>query len=174
MERTLEPRDIVRYFPYGLKIKMPNFIGEINTFSPINNDFTLAYMYSTTDWRPFKFMGTRHKPILRPISDLYRTITHNGKEIIPIVELAKIAEPKQAWEFKEEVAVCEHLISFIYDERKEVQAFCLLNYDLEIPCFVCNQYQLFDYMNELKIDYRNLIGAGLAIDCNTLENNPYK
>jgi len=37
-----------------------------------------------------------------------------------------------------------------------------------------NQYQLFDYLHELKIDYRGLIDAGLAIDVNTLEVNPYK
>ena len=37
-----------------------------------------------------------------------------------------------------------------------------------------NQYQLFDYLHELKIDYRRLIDAGLAIDVNTLEVNPYK
>jgi hypothetical protein len=37
-----------------------------------------------------------------------------------------------------------------------------------------NQYQLFDFLHELKIDYRGLIDAGLAVDCNTLEVNPYK
>jgi hypothetical protein len=39
---------------------------------------------------------------------------------------------------------------------------------------VKNQYKLFDFLYELKIDYRGLIESGLAIDCNTLENNPYK
>jgi hypothetical protein len=41
-------------------------------------------------------------------------------------------------------------------------------------CDVPNQVALFDYLQELKIDYRNLIDSGLAIDAGTLETNPYK
>ena len=38
---------------------------------------------------------------------------------------------------------------------------------------VPNQYQLFDYLHSRFIDYRGLIDAGLVVDVNTLENNPY-
>jgi hypothetical protein len=40
--------------------------------------------------------------------------------------------------------------------------------------YLHGQAYLFDYLHELKIDYRNLIDSGLAIDANTLETNPYK
>ena len=36
-----------------------------------------------------------------------------------------------------------------------------------------NQYQLFDFLHELKIDYRWLIEAKLGISCYDLDTNPY-
>jgi len=39
---------------------------------------------------------------------------------------------------------------------------------------IWNQYQLFDYLHELKIDYRGLIASGLAVSVYELKNNPYK
>ncbi|MCL2596240.1 MAG: hypothetical protein FWD66_00965 [Paludibacter sp.] len=112
------------------------------------------------------------KPILRPFSDLYKTITNNGSEpFIPIVELAKIAREGQNFSLENDYAIenGEHSLN-----RK-------FKYDGKDNCFVFNemfvaynQYQLFDKLHEWKIDYRGLIGKGLAIDCNTLDINPYK
>jgi hypothetical protein len=39
---------------------------------------------------------------------------------------------------------------------------------------VKNQYLIFDYLHELKIDYRGLIDAGLAVSVYDLETNPYE
>ena len=39
---------------------------------------------------------------------------------------------------------------------------------------ILSQYQLFDYMNSLFIDYRGLIDANLAISVHDLPENPYK
>jgi hypothetical protein len=36
------------------------------------------------------------------------------------------------------------------------------------------QLQLFDFLNELKIDYRGLIDDGVAVSVYDLEINPYK
>lgn len=38
---------------------------------------------------------------------------------------------------------------------------------------IFDQYLLVDKLNEFKVDYRGLIARGLAIDCTTLEVNPY-
>ena len=103
-------------------------------------------------------------PILRPISDLYKTITHNGKEIVPIVELAKIHRPEYKWFFDETHAYCD---------RERFLYFNGFNVD-SMNVKVCNQYKLFDYLHELKIDYRGLIDAGLAVSVYNLYENPYK
>jgi hypothetical protein len=39
---------------------------------------------------------------------------------------------------------------------------------------IINTNKLFDFLHELKIDYRGLIDAKLAIDANTLGNNFYE
>ena len=151
--RKLELKDIAGYLPYGLKV-MEYVFNEIHTIELdiIDNLFL-----------------NEVKPILRPLSDLYKTITHNGKEIVPIVELAKISTGSNSWELKYNCAIIGDDSIFDYDKEKgfiEIINRC--------PQNVYRQYQLFDYLHELKIDYRGLIDAGLAIDVNTLENNPYK
>jgi hypothetical protein len=141
-----------------------------------------------------------YNPVLRPLSDLYRAITHNGEEIVPILEMAQliyndalsVRKPvKGTWRFENGHAV----IRDNYDDptmpgwRHE---FYFLGGTFFLECFehnisksldpkeldydrgVIEQYKLFDYLHELKIDYRGLIDAGLAIDANTLEINPYK
>ncbi|MCL2650296.1 MAG: hypothetical protein FWD60_04615, partial [Candidatus Azobacteroides sp.] len=115
--------------------------------------------------------GTQeNKPILRPLSDLYRTITHNGKEIVPIVELAKISFPNCEWEKNKNIDSAESKNgTFFYDYYKGFY----YRYKGGISD-VYNQYQLFDYLHELKIDYRGLIESGLAVSVYDLEDNPYK
>jgi len=173
MERKLELKDIAVYLPYGLKIM--DFESEvIYPFLGYEIDTTLTKIIlydEETDW----WNLSNFKPILRPISDLYRIITHNGKEIVPIVELANMV-----------INGCEFVVenckgnnyarfgnnyftfgrgSFLYFQIIENEN---IKFDIK------NQYKLFDYLHELKIDYRGLIDEGLAIDANTLDNNPYE
>ena len=162
MERKLELRDIASYLPYGLKYITKNKYQiiegdkkiEIVTFDNIKHIYLYAGAFDI---------------ILRPLSDLYKTIVHNGKEIVPIVELAKIAFPKYDW-----------LLEKIQDSYHAVSGsiwFTFFNGSFYIDGIIGNpidnQYQLFDYMNELKIDYRGLIDAGLAVSVYDIEN-PYK
>jgi hypothetical protein len=169
MERKLEPKDIAGHLPYKMfcdtKLDSGMYCNEI--LGTMNNDVFIVYR-NTHIVRLFQQI----KPILRPISDLYRIITHNGKDIIPILELAKMIYSCE-WELYQLddflFAKCGLLV-FFYSEYEK--SFRLQKDDCDE--FIINQYQLFDYMNELKIDYRGLIEAGLAIDVNTLENNVYK
>jgi len=104
-------------------------------------------------------LGNFSKPILRPVSDLYETIKHNGEEIIPIVELAKIHDARpQEWELNS-LADRAQLV-----EHKMVYFFFGSDADFHSGSSrIGNQPALWDFMHELKIDYRGLIGAGLAI-----------
>ena len=158
--RKLELKDIAGYLPYGLKM-----LGEGNHIYPIENNLYINNLLSKI------FMYKNLTPILRPLSDLYRTITHNGKEIVSIVELARIHNPGKEWKLctDEPFAVVG---DFYFDYCKGFN--CYEETILEMESLeVCNQYQLFDYLHELKIDYRGLIDAGLAIDVNKLDINPY-
>jgi hypothetical protein len=113
----------------------------------------------------------QYKPILRPLSDLYKTITHNGKEIVPIVECAKIALPDFEFLIGNKLCYCEDnhrgLIQFYMEEGAFKTNFVDTGY------MIVNQIPLFDYLNSLKIDYRGLIDAEKAVSVYDLDINPF-
>ncbi|MDR1562281.1 MAG: hypothetical protein LBS54_04230 [Dysgonamonadaceae bacterium] len=151
--RQLKLKDIIGYLPYGLAMKY------------IDN--TVTIFYSLPALEP-------NIPILRPLSDLYRTITHNGKEIVPIIELAKIAYPEGDFQVvnikgSEIYAQYRNIFRFFYNEGLFQK---MDGYGKTYP--LNDQIVFFDYLNELKIDYRGLIDEGLAININTLDFNLYK
>jgi len=180
MKRKLDFKDIAGYLPYYLKVLIKrNFdiigtaIGETNGYMRIFGEDAEDYFEESEDFI---------KPILLPLSDLYRTIIHNGKEIVPIVELARICYSHiQNIEIRNGLGgkfcfvdrrLANHQFGFYFEEKtNSFRSVYLANYTDDI---VINQYKLFDYLHELKIDYRGLIDAGLAIDVNTLETNTYK
>ena len=137
MERKLELRDIAGYLPHSLYAQFRH-TGQFEYNKPCViegvNVLAQTFMDSAKVW------ASDIKPILRPLSDLNKTIVHDGKEIVPIDYLKKIGKP----------------------------------YDILNSKTIQNQYQLFDYLHELKIDYRGLIDAGLAISVYDLDENPYE
>ena len=181
MKRKLELRDIAGYIPYGLHAKTTNneFIrirgSHEMIFPSIPDDFVL---HGKSDYSLVYSL----KPILRPLSDLYKTIKHNGKEVVPILELAKIAYIDD-----EGIDLCNFILQkrdnngqiyvslkkdrfeFFYNDEWNM-FYSYLNGEIyDVP----NQYQLFDYLHELKIDYRGLIDDGLAVSVYDFENEIY-
>ena len=173
--RRLKLSDVSGYFPYGLKFLYTKNAGIINEgiygFETVKKTkMGSAYRLSKT-----RFINSSGfdslKIILRPLSDLYKTITHNGKEIVPIVELAKIAQPDIEWYFDHNRAYFDGgYKELVYDPTN----CCFRQWCYGLEKHTHKQYQLFDYLHELKVDYRGLIDAGLAVDCNTLDVNSYK
>lgn len=111
------------------------------------------------------------KPILRPISDLTKPITLDGVEQIPIVELAKIAYNTE-WFHKEgnyNAVSSAETHGFEYNETGFEMYSQISGGFLPVK----NQYALFQYLAKHKFDFMGLIDAGLAVDVNTLEINPY-
>ena len=106
------------------------------------------------------------KPILRKL-DLTKLITVNGVEIIPIVELAKISYPDKIWYFERNNCYSECGLYFYFDYKN---FYCM---GINNPLSVYNQLQLFKWLYANKFDVEGLIDAGLAIDADTLETNPY-
>ena len=175
MERKLEQRDVTGYLPYDLKMYAGKIEGTELIYPVLglrNGGRILTYVNGEDEANGEIFMNIKQynlRPILRPESDMYRTITHNGEEIIPIVELARIAFPERKWKTEINViAMDDGYTHFGYCENGFYARF-----DEDIEDVTC-QYQLFDCMNSLLIDYRGLIDAGLAVSVYDLDTNPYK
>jgi hypothetical protein len=168
--RTLKLKDICGYLPYSLKVCEKN-TGKIFYVLGIELD---AKLYHCSDSEYDWWNMDNFKPVLRPLSDLYRAVSHNGKEIVPIVECAKIAYPLHDFqavgiEENEIYAQCGNRLRFFYNKGIfQGMDGCGKTYPLG------NQIVFFNYLHELKVDYGGLIDAGLAIDAGTLDSNPYK
>ena len=61
-----------------------------------NNDFDEVVLYKShhynEEFEDFNEISDIQIPILRPLFDLTKPITHNGETFVPIVELAKIGD----------------------------------------------------------------------------------
>lgn len=143
--RTLELKDICGYLPYGLKFLSDYFSTphEIVSIDLTDNtaDFSNNCGYTN------KSLG-EVKPILRPMSDLTKEITHRGEKFVPLGVLNNRG----------------HFIEF--DTAG-------LLYTVG-GCMDSDWLMVFDKFHEWMFDYRGLISAGLAIDVNTLPENPYE
>ena len=156
--RILELKDVIGYIPYGLYVKYTD--GDISLL-----DFNT----------PPSIFGS-FVPILRPITDMVKCITHNGEKIVPIVECAKIAFPDYKW---------SHDDGSKYAFQIETTNDFIFYYDASEGCFKAvyrqidafeghfNQWKLFDYLNSLNIDCRGLIGD-LAMSVYDLYEKPYE
>ena len=143
--KTLELKDICGYLPYGLKFLSDYFSTphEIVSIDLTDNtaDFSNNCGYTN------KSLG-EVKPILRPMSDLTKEITHRGEKFVPLGVLNNRG----------------HFIEF--DTAG-------LLYTVG-GCMDSDWLMVFDKFHEWMFDYRGLISTGLAIDVNTLPENPYE
>ncbi len=157
--RTLELKDFCGYMPH-----------ELFFVWSLNNDEKVEIRHFEKIMPPPSLV----KPVLRPLSDLDKTITHNGKKIVPIVELAALAHNAEGWKYDEEY---EYAVSESRDFWFCYDTLCCgirLQTGYGDNVMIDNCIALYDYLNELKIDYRGLIDDGLAVSVYDLENNPYK
>lgn len=146
--KTLELKDICGYLPYGLRImRPPTNVPVVAELLDIRKDFTI--------------LGAGHidtyRAVLRPMSDLTKEITHRGEKFVPMVELGECANVEVEvadFEFKRDKVIDVLFHNILSGERSSII--------------------IFDKLNEWMFDYRGLISAGLAIDVNTLPENPYE
>ena len=177
MERKLERKDLAGYFPYGLFTYVGTPHTEYSLIENLSNNLSVFHFKSNSG---FEYTATIEdlKPLLYPLDALCKRYIYNGKEIIPIVELARIAKipvknNMYSIDTYSECVKYRHLDEdglFAYHQERNAFVDIFNKQD----CVVQNQYELFDYLHELKIDYRGLIDAGLAVSVYDLENNPYK
>lgn len=102
--------------------------------------------------KDFTILGAGHidtyRAVLRPMSDLTKGIIHRGKKFVPVAALNDIGR----------------FIEFDATGLLYTVAGCI---DSDWPV-------VFDKFHEWMFDYRGLISTGLAIDVNTLPENPYE
>lgn len=136
--KTLELKDICGYLPYGLMQKHYNDVCS----------FTIATQ-SCMGKDVFHEMPIRFgKPILRPMSDLTKGITHRGEKFVPLD---------------------------VFNDRGHFIEFDAAGLLYTVGgCMDSDWLMVFDKFHEWMFDYRGLISAGLAIDVNTLPENPYE
>ncbi|MCT4288177.1 hypothetical protein HZP25_15855 [Elizabethkingia anophelis] len=146
----LELKDIAPYLPHSLGVKILNHLNdytgkefsEINGYYFIGESLHITYNGGNTGKSISEF-----KPLLRPMSDLTKEITHNGETFIPLhrileaycFDLAKMDE--------------EYILSF-----KE----SLIEVDMS--------YKTAQMLHEMHFDTEKLIERGLAINLNEVDN----
>ena len=158
----------MRVSAYGLRImRSPTNVPVVAELLDIRKDFTI--------------LGAGHidtyRAVLRPMSDLTKEIRqncyNNSKPFIPIVELACMLEAQGYWrvygagaaDFGEDGESC--IAQLVFDGDHFV-------YTVDDEYDTFNSVAIYDKLNAWMFDYRGLISAGLAIDVNTLPENPYE
>lgn len=153
MKRELTLADVVGYLPHRLVCRHPE--GRTTVWVGIK-----GFQYPE--------MPDIGKPVLRPMSDLYREITeqgyNNGKPFVPIFEMAKIKYPE-----------------FTRFTHCDLDANEVLMSSSDSPITGWYEYDdenlsigEFDLLHRLHFDYRGLIDAGSAISAHDLHKNPYE
>lgn len=186
MER-LTLHEIAPYLPYGLyyqlkgnfplKEGIDNFIEEIFKLNPFGCEVKKFVEWDTC------------KPILRPMN-LTTPIKIDGVEVVPIVELFKMVCFRNYDEHADMIFLsmkldCEgdNWLRVLTDYTIKTEL--LFTYEKGSFSFkritpkyedieVIHQLKMFQYLYKNKFDIHGLIPAGLAVDVNTLETNPYE
>ena len=143
--KTLELKDICGYLPYGLKYQWTN-MKSVRLISMTDEvDYSSQHSLSTAwEW----MMHRQARPILRRMSELTKEITHRGEKFVPLD---------------------------VFNDRGHFIEFDAAGLLYTVGgCMDSDWLMVFDKFHEWMFDYRGLISAGLAIDVNTLPENPYE
>lgn len=162
MKNKLQLSDIACYLPYGLEYRRETD-GYTTTVYRLFDAWDCHNTQNNNGAVVPNHLPPGFKPVLRPMSMLYQTIVHEGKEEVPIVELAKLAYCDGEWEVCDTDGVsylCKvNNVEFGYDTKTKGFGCFLFGESKFIP----NQYDLFEFLNSRFFDYRGLIEKGLAI-----------
>lgn len=167
-ENKLTIEHLAAYLPYGLKIKVIDtsfYKYDIITLSDkgdLSNIGGISYVID----EPQDF-----KPILRPLDHLTKKIEHNGERLIPIVELAKIAENDNWQDSEVRIKSSEktHGMGWTKDGIRYVFAYSAEHngfYLQSVPykqLIIANQHKLFQMMFSWKFDVFGLLESNLAL-----------
>lgn len=69
----------------------------------------------------FDQIGTDYHVLVRPLSDLTKEITHDGKKIVPIIELAKLVFEYDTWRVEDNKCVSNRFDFSLSHNKKSFQ-----------------------------------------------------
>jgi hypothetical protein len=193
--KKLELKHFKNYFDYDLNILITSADGEeiLPLTGMYKKDGTEIVQISNTDYyldsdeNEFKI-----QPILRPITDLIKEIEHNGKIIIPIIDLFNLktqhtSDKLERYYIENDTAILQLQESINPDRISSsidffeidleagsvafslVTEFYLEGEKVDDRFFLLgNEQKMYEYLRELLFDTDGLIATGLAIDINTL------
>lgn len=132
----LERKHLCAYLPHDLKIM---FEGDDNVHSLVGVDITDRGAHVISPYNDYGHARIEDcMPVLRPLSDLTKPITHNGETFVPIERLKSLED-------------------YVFGD----DAFLSL-YWMNMP------YEMCEMMLSWHFDIWGLLDAGLAIDLNTV------
>lgn len=158
MKRELTLTDIAGYLPYDLKVQDRDqdiwVLCQLGNADPcMDGDIGL-----TTDdgaYLRYDYLDDI-LPVLRPMSDLYVEITergyNDGKPFVPVKRLGE-------------------LLGSDYEDCLILD--CRIKYSPS-EVWYSDMCAFLDLLHRLHFDYRDLIGAGLAVSVHDLKQNPYE
>lgn len=165
--KKLEMKDIAAYLPYNLKCL--GLYGDLWSVGQLRyalgkfeGDVGLVDEDEEDLWSDEHVHGL--KPLIRSMDDLSKPLEDGT---IPILELARIAEVEGLIKVNNGCAV----FGYEFKDRFYWNGtdFVVDYWNLENYKAICNQLDLFDYLNKHNFDYRGLIDKGLAININEME-----
>jgi hypothetical protein len=206
--RKLELKDIVGYLPYKMLFEYKGNILRMDTIQRFGYNVWAQQKYykskknvkdinysflSKSNCSGYGFYIKGIKPILHPMSDLTKPITvddyNNGKDFVPLFELAKTAYK----EVYDKCILIKNVASEISSNPKANDIYEVGNFSLKDGMFEVIEYgevikrnkkdsepfveivhiplkqcSYYDLLNQWHFDYRGLIDAGLAVDINTV------
>ena len=176
----LEIKHLAPYLPYGVKVQGKRHLEKygvvpilnVNGFS-YNKGWQYEFLHEDDDLTFAKLGEKGYLPILRPLSDLTKEITHNGESFMPMLKLFELAfnmsyEGEQdKFDFRE---LPENGYSAFELNRKTALIYRDRDFYKETKGNknISNQYKMFSKLFEWHFDFFNLIPQNLAIDINTL------
>lgn len=139
-----------------------------NPFIAIEDDeLFLGQMKSNLGWEEDDVYMSEMKPVLHPLSDLTKEITHNGETFIPIMRLFG-GEDYSKYKYKIEVLEKRFIGKIIYISVEGIGD-NIISFSLKNPLSNSLNNENWQKLYKWNFDLYDWIKDGLAIDINTLK-----
>lgn len=163
---TLELKDICGYLPYGVKVYLDGKSYTVTKWQNGSNNNMLAQQDNGTSSLIFNSGRGDAKFILRPMSDLTKEITHRGEKFVPLYKLTPAFKYFQWSDDRFRLEITQDCVVIGVHSKSSG--------DWGVHARIDLTTSKLDKLDAWMFDYRGLIPAGLAIDVNTLPENPYE
>lgn len=163
--KELTIKELAPYLPYDIKVDLTRPFFQSKNI--VLMGFTLAYNKSTNEYWVMKngiTYGLEHiKPILRPLSELTKPITHNNETFVPI---ERLEQGENGSTYREYSSTPNELtLSITYKLMGETFTDIVINRN----SVDSTKYEYVQKLLEWHFDIFSLLENNLAIDITTLK-----